>query len=50
VDWAVAGLIAIGAVVGGQIGATVGRRLPETALRVFIVLVGIAAIASFVVG
>jgi uncharacterized membrane protein YfcA len=50
VNWAVAGLIAIGAVVGGQIGATVGRRLPETALRVFIVLVGVAAIASFVVG
>lgn len=49
VDWAVAGLIALGAVVGGQIGATVGRRLPETVLRAFIVLVGVAAITSFLV-
>jgi uncharacterized membrane protein YfcA len=48
VDWAMAGLIALGAVVGGQIGATVGRRLPELALRVFIVLIGVAAIVSFV--
>ena len=28
IDWAVAGLIALGSVIGGQIGATVGRRLP----------------------
>src|SRR4029077_8710564 len=28
VDWAVAGLIAVGSVIGGQLGATVGRRLP----------------------
>ena len=27
-DWTVAGLIALGSVIGGQIGATVGRRLP----------------------
>ena len=30
IDWAVAGLIALGSVIGGQIGATVGRRLPPT--------------------
>jgi len=47
VDWQVAGLIAAGAVVGGQIGATVGRRLPAVALRVFIVVVGLAAAAIF---
>ena len=29
----VAGLIAVGSVIGGQIGATVGRRLPSWALR-----------------
>ena len=28
-DWTVAGLIAVGSVIGGQIGATVGRRLPS---------------------
>ncbi len=47
VDWAVAGLIAAGAVVGGQLGATVGRRLPPTALRVVIVLVGVVALTAF---
>ena len=30
IDWTVAGLIAIGSVIGGQIGATVGRRLPPS--------------------
>ena len=33
IDWPVAGLIAIGSVVGGQLGATVGRRLPAAVLR-----------------
>lgn len=46
VDWAVAGLIALGAVVGGQIGAGVGRRLPPMALRVVIVVVGVVALVS----
>jgi uncharacterized membrane protein YfcA len=43
VDWRAAGLIAAGAVVGGQIGATVGRRLPPLVLRVVIVVVGVVA-------
>ena len=30
IDWTVAGLIAVGSVIGGQIGATVGRRLPPS--------------------
>ena len=47
VDWQVVALIATGAVIGGQIGASWGRRLPTTALRVFIVVVGIAALVSF---
>jgi uncharacterized membrane protein YfcA len=50
VDWRMAGLIAAGAIVGGQIGATVGRRLPPVALRAVIVLVGVAAIVAFTVG
>ena len=49
VDWAVAGLIALGSVIGGQIGATVGRRLPPTLLRVVIAVVGVAALVAFLV-
>ena len=45
VDWTAALLVAGGSVIGGQIGARVGRRLPPLALRVVIVLVGCAAIA-----
>jgi len=48
VDWAVAGLIAVGSVIGGQIGATVGRRLPSWALRGVIVVVGVVALVQFV--
>jgi uncharacterized membrane protein YfcA len=48
VDWLIAGLIAVGSVVGGQIGATVGRRLPPLALRMVIVTVGVVAIIAFV--
>jgi hypothetical protein len=41
VAWEAAGLIA--AVVGGQVGGLVGRRLPAPLLRVFIIAVGVAA-------
>jgi uncharacterized membrane protein YfcA len=50
IDYLAAGLIAVGSVIGGQIGATVGRRLPSWALRAFIVVVGVAAITQFLVG
>lgn len=49
VDWTVAALIAAGSVVGGQVGATWGRRLPDTGLRIFIVAVGVAALVVFLV-
>ncbi len=48
-DWAVAGLIACGATVGGGLGARYGRRLPESALRALIVAVGTAAILKLLV-
>ncbi len=48
-DWQVVALIAVGSVVGGQIGATVGRRLPSWALRALIVVVGVVAITMFFV-
>jgi|SRR5579862_5783981 len=44
VAWAPAGLIAGGSVLGGVVGARIGRRLPAQALRAVIVVVGIAAI------
>jgi uncharacterized protein len=49
VDWTVALLLAAGSVVGGQVGARIGRRLPPSALRGLIVVVGIAAIVKLVV-
>ena len=45
-NWAAAGLIAAGSMIGGVIGARVGRRLPAPALRAVIVVVGIAAIVK----
>lgn len=49
VDWKVVALIATGAIIGGQIGASVGRRLPANVLRGFIVVVGVIALVSFFV-
>ena len=50
VDWLIVLLIGIGSVIGGQVGATVGRRLPATALRIVIVCVGVAALTGFLLG
>lgn len=47
IDWTVAGLLAVGSALGGQLGATIGRRLPPAALRVVIVVVGVTAIITF---
>jgi uncharacterized protein len=44
IDWTAAGLIAAGSIVGGQVGARVGRRLPPWGLRALIVCVGSAAL------
>jgi uncharacterized protein len=46
IDWGVAGLIAAGAILGGQIGARIGRKLPPWGLRVMIICVGVAALAK----
>ena len=43
VAWLVVLLVAVGSVVGAQLGATVGRRLPPRALRGVIVVVGLVA-------
>lgn len=48
VDWQVVLLIAAGSVLGGQLGATLGRRLPDSLLRVAIVVVGLTALGFFI--
>lgn len=44
VAWVAAGLVAAGAVVGGLLGSTVGRKLPSPVLRGFVATVGVIAI------
>lgn len=46
IDWGAAGLIACGAIIGGQLGARIGRKLPPWGLRVVIICVGIAALVK----
>ncbi len=49
VSWEAAGLLAAGSVVGGQVGGTLGRRLPAPLLRVVIIAVGVAAAIALLV-
>ncbi|ROO90960.1 hypothetical protein EDD29_8702 [Actinocorallia herbida] len=50
VDWWAVLLIGVGAMLGGYLGASVGRKLPPWALRTVIVCVGLTAIANLVFG
>lgn len=45
VHWAPALIVALGSMMGAQLGARFGRKLPPRALRGLIVLVGLAAVA-----
>ena len=49
-DWRIVALIGVGSVIGGQLGATVGRRLPAPVLRGVIVVVGVVALLVFLLG
>ncbi len=42
-DWRAIVLLAAGSIVGGYVGARIGRRLNPTVLRSLIVLVGVSA-------
>ena len=48
IDWAAAGLIALGSILGGLLGARIGRRLHPVALRALIVVVGLAALVKLI--
>ena len=50
VHWGAALLIATGSIIGGQIGARVGRRLPASALRLTIIAVGLVAEVRLLLG
>jgi uncharacterized membrane protein YfcA len=49
IDWLAAGLIAGGSIIGGVLGAHVGRRLSPPVLRAVIVVVGLAAVVKLLV-
>ena len=49
VSWEAAGILAAGAIVGGQVGGTLGRRLPQQALRTAVVVVGTVVAAVLLV-
>ena len=48
VVWEAAGAIAFGSIIGGQLGAHIGRRLPANVYRAVIVAVGVIAIIKIV--
>jgi uncharacterized membrane protein YfcA len=50
VDYGVAALLAIGSIVGGQVGATIGRRLPAPVLRATVVTVGLVVALRMLIG
>jgi hypothetical protein len=47
-DWAAAAIIAAGSIIGGQLGARIGRKLPPVALRCAIIAIGLTAIVRIV--
>jgi uncharacterized membrane protein YfcA len=45
-DWQAIGVLAAGSIVGGYVGARIGRRLPPTLLRGLVVVVGVIAFVT----
>ena len=46
IDYLAAGLLALGSIAGGVLGARYGRRLPPNALRAIIIIVGLSALVK----
>ncbi|HET6651394.1 MAG TPA: sulfite exporter TauE/SafE family protein, partial [Nocardioides sp.] len=49
-DWVIIGLIALGSLVGGWLGAHLGRRLHPTVFRILVVVFGYAVAIRLLVG
>ena len=49
VSWGAAALVAAGSTVGGLLGARFGRRLPPTALRLFVVVIGLISAIKLII-
>jgi uncharacterized membrane protein YfcA len=49
-DWAVIALLGAGSVVGGYVGARVGRRLPAALFRTLVVVAGVTSAAVMLLG
>ncbi|CAA9369652.1 MAG: Uncharacterized UPF0721 integral membrane protein [uncultured Nocardioidaceae bacterium] len=47
VDWTIVALIAGGSIIGAQVGVKAGRRMPAAVMRAFIIVVGVVALAVF---
>ncbi len=48
IDWTVVALISVGSLIGGVLGARVGRSLSPTVLRIVVAVVGIVAVVRLV--
>lgn len=48
-NWAAVGLVAVGAAIGGTLGASVGRHIPSTVLRAMVVVLGIGVAIKLIV-
>ncbi|MDX6278923.1 MAG: uncharacterized protein QOJ72_3051, partial [Nocardioidaceae bacterium] len=46
IDWKIVALIGAGSLIGGYLGARIGRRLPPLALRAVILVIGIVALVK----
>jgi uncharacterized protein len=46
-DWRIVALIAVGSIIGAQVGVRAGRRMPSAVMRSFIIVVGLVALAVF---
>ncbi|NEA44549.1 sulfite exporter TauE/SafE family protein [Streptomyces sp. SID11385] len=49
VDWAVIAILAVSSILGGFLGARIGRRLSPTVLRATVIVIGVAAVVRLLV-
>lgn len=49
-DWTAIVLVGLGSVIGGYVGALIGRRLPPTVFRVLVVVMGLAVSLQLLLG